>query len=139
MARRLQRAFGEQESRGFTLLELIVVMAVIGILVTIALPAYRDATLRAKEAALRENLSRMREAIDEYYVDTGEYPAALEDLAAEGYLRDIPADPITGSRDTWVVEYAPWEMLDQGDIAGIWDVHSGAQGEGLDGTPYSEW
>lgn len=125
--------------RGFTLLELIVVMAVIGILVTIALPAYRDATQRAKEAALREDLFQMRQAIDEYYVDKGQYPAALEDLVTEGYLRGIPVDPITESRDTWVVEYAPWEMLDQGDIAGIWDVHSGARGEGLDGTPYSEW
>jgi len=124
---------------GFTLLELIVVMTLIGLLVGIALPAYKDATKRAREATLREDLVRMREAIDEYHTDKGEYPPALEDLVAAGYLRSLPQDPITGEDSTWQIEYAPWEMVDEGQIAGVFDVHSGAEGEGLDGTPYAEW
>lgn len=124
---------------GFTLLELIVVMTVIGILVAVALPAYQDATLRAKEAVLREDLRVLREALDEYYTDRGEYPPALEALAEEGYIRSVPVDPLTGSADTWVVEFAPWQMLDQGQAAGVWNVRSGAEGVGLDGTPYGEW
>jgi len=129
----------ERRDRGFSLLELIVVMAVLGILVAYALPAYQDATLRAKEAVLREDLSRMREALEEYMTDKGLYPEALDDLAAEGYLRVIPVDPITKSADTWEVEYAPWNMVDQGTPAGIWDVYSGAPGSGLNGVPYAEW
>lgn len=124
---------------GFTLLELIVVMALIGLLVGIALPAYRDATQRTKEAALRENLVRLREAIDEYHTDKGEYPPALEDVVSAGYLRSMPVDPITGSESTWVIEYAPWEMVEEGDIAGVFNVHSGAPDNALDGTPYTEW
>jgi len=125
--------------RGFTLLELIIVMVVIGLLVAIAVPSYRDATDRAKEAVLAENLYRMREAIDEYYTDKGHYPLSLQDLVRDGYLREIPQDPITESADTWQVEYAPWEMTDQGQPAGIWDLHSGATGTSLEGEPYSEF
>jgi general secretion pathway protein G len=128
-----------RRSSGFTLLELIVVMTLIGLLVGIALPAYRDATQRAKEATLREDLARMREAIDEYHTDKGEYPPALEDLVTVGYLRALPQDPISGSDGTWQIEYAPWEMVDEGQIAGVFNVRSGAEGEGLNGTPYSEW
>jgi len=124
---------------GFTLLELIVVMTLIGLLVGIALPAYKDATKRAREATLREDLVRMREAIDEYHTDKGEYPPALEDLVTAGYLRSLPQDPITGEDSTWQIEYAPWEMVDEGQIAGVFNIHSGAEGEGLDGTPYAEW
>jgi general secretion pathway protein G len=126
-------------ANGFTLLELIVVMALIGLLVGIAVPAYRDATRRAREAVLREDLQRMRKAIDEYHTDQGEYPPALEDLVAAGYLRALPQDPITESDATWVVEYAPWEMVEAGQIAGVFNVRSGAEGEGLNGVPYSEW
>ena len=125
--------------RGFSLLELIVVMAIIGILVVYALPAYQDSTLRAKEAVLKEDLQHMRNAVEEYLTDRGVYPETLDDLVAEGYLRQVPVDPITGSADTWEVEYAPWQMVDQGQPGGIWDVYSGADGEGLDGIPYAEW
>ncbi len=128
-----------RRASGFTLLELIVVMTLIGLLVGIALPAYRDATKRAREATLREDLARMRVAIDEYHTDKGEYPPALEDLVSVGYLRALPADPMTRSDSTWVLEYAPWEMVDEGQIAGVFNVRSGAEGEGLDGTLYSEW
>jgi general secretion pathway protein G len=124
---------------GFTLLELIVVLTLIGLLVGIALPAYRDATQRAKEATLREDLARMRGAIDEYHTDKGEYPPALQDLVTSGYLRSLPVDPLTGSDAGWQIEYAPWEMVEEGQVAGVFDVHSGADGLGLDGTPYAEW
>lgn len=124
---------------GFTLLELLVVMTLIGLLVGIAIPAYRDATQRAKEATLREDLARMREAIDEYHTDKGEYPPALEDLVSAGYLRSLPVDPITESAESWAIEYAPWEMVEEGQVAGVFNVHSGAEGDGLDGTPYAEW
>ena len=124
---------------GFTLLELIVVLALLGLLLGIALPAYRDATERAREAVLREDLQRMRAALDEYFSDQGEYPQTLPDLVDSGYLRSIPTDPITEEPDSWVIEYAPWEMLEVGEIAGVFNVRSGAEGEALDGTPYSEW
>lgn len=125
--------------RGFSLLELIVVMAIIGILVVSALPAYQDAALRAREAVLKEDLLHMRDALEQYLTDRGVYPEALEDLVAEGYLRQMPVDPITKADDTWQVEYAPWMMVDQGQPAGIWNVYSGAEGEGLSGVPYVEW
>ena len=117
--------------RGFSLLELIVVLTLVGLLVGIALPMYKDATQRAREAALKQDLQRMREAIDEYYTDRVAYPQALEDLVTAGYLRALPLDPITESAETWVIEYAPWEMLEEGQPAGVWNVRSGAQGEGL--------
>lgn len=135
----LHRPLQPGGARGFTLLELIVVMTLIGLLVGIAIPAYRNATQRAKEATLRENLARMREAIDEYHTDKGEYPPALEDLVTAGYLRSLPVDPISESDSTWVVEYTPWELVEEGEIAGIFDVRSGAEGTSLDGTSYEEW
>ena len=109
------------------------------LLVGIAIPAYKDATTRAREAVLKENLQKMRKAIDEYHTDLGQYPPALEDLVTAGYLRALPEDPVTESDATWVVEYAPWEMLEDGEAAGVFNVRSGAEGEGLDGTPYNEW
>lgn len=124
---------------GFSLLELIVVMAVLGILVVFALPAYQDATLRAKEAVLKEDLQRMREALEQYLTDQGVYPESLQDLVDGGYLRTMPVDPITESSETWQYDYAPWMMVDQGQPAGIWDIYSGAEGEGLNGIPYAEW
>jgi general secretion pathway protein G len=124
---------------GFSLLELIVVMAVLGILVAFAIPAYQDATLRAKEAILKEDLQRLREALEQHLVDKGVYPEALEDLVEFGYLRQLPVDPITKSDDTWEPEFAPWMMVDQGQPAGIWNVYSGAEDEALDGTFYNEW
>jgi len=125
--------------QGFSLLELIVVMAVLGILVAFALPAYQDATTRAREAVLKEDLQRMREALEQYLTDKGAYPEALEDLVEFGYLRQIPVDPITRSADTWETEVAPWMMVDQGQPAGIWNVWSGSEDDSLDGTPYREW
>ena len=124
---------------GFSLLELIVVMAVLGILVVYALPAYQDAALRAREAVLKEDLQHIRNSLEQYLVDKGAYPEALEDLVSDGYLRSLPVDPLTRSEGTWVPEVAPWMMTDQGQPAGIWNVYSGADGDGLNGIPYKEW
>ena len=125
--------------RGFTFLEVLIVLSLVGILVAVALPAYRDSTLRAKEAVLRQDLYRMREALDEYYADQRAYPQMLSDLVDKGYLREIPVDPITSASDTWQVEYVGFGQIDPGEVAGIWDVHSGAQGDAVDGTPYTGW
>lgn len=132
---------------GFTLLELIIVVAVIGILATIALPRMIDTPRRAAEATLKMNLRTMRDAIDQHYADKGHYPASLEALVDEGYLREVPFDPITKSQETWVPVYyepdyeeqpAETDLPEDGQ-PGIWDVKSGAEGASLDGEAYSEW
>ena len=132
-------ATGKQAHAGFSLIELLVVMAIIGILVTAALPQLWDATLRAEESVLRRDLFVMRDAIDQYFADRGEYPQRLDDLAASAYVREIPVDPITKSRTTWVVRLVDWELLAEGERPGIWDVRSGADGVGLNGTAYTGW
>lgn len=132
---------------GFTLLELIIVVAIVGILAAIAMPAMRDVPRRAAEAVLKTDLLTFRDVIDQYYADKGSYPPSLEALVEEGYLRSIPTDPITRSPDTWVPEYeevdpdaAPAETdLPEDGQPGIIDVRSGATETSLDGTAYSEW
>ena len=132
---------------GFTLLELIIVVAVIGILATIAMPRLLHAPERAREAVLKTNLRTLRESLDQYYADKGRYPATLEVLVEDGYLRSLPLDPITRSTDTWVPVYeelSPEEEFaesddEEGGGPGIMDVHSGAPGAGSDGREYSEW
>lgn len=128
--------------RGFTLAEMLIVAALIGVLAGIALPNYRHAQLKTREAVLRENLWIMRDLIDQYKTDRGEYPASLEDLESKGYIRRVPIDPITKSADTWVTvqdEPAIDAPEEENPDTGIKDVLSGAPGTGLDGTPYSEW
>jgi general secretion pathway protein G len=135
----------EQRSggRGFTLIELIIVMAIIGILATIAVPAMRTAPQRARESALKEDLFTIRSCIDQFHADRGRYPASLEELVSLGYLRSLPVDPITRSADTWVVEYPEVSEeeteREQEENAGIIDVRSGAEGTALDGTLYADW
>jgi len=127
------------KQRGFTLIELMIVITMIGILATLALPTFRYSHIRAKEAVLKKDLFYMRDCIDQFYVDKGKYPATLEELVTEGYLRRIPMDPFTESTDTWVVVYVDWEKLEPDEEPGIWDIHSGSTEQALDGTYYQEW
>lgn len=120
------------QTLGFTLVELLVVLAIIATLLALAAPRYFQHVERAREAVLRENLATMREAIDHYHGDTGKWPEHIEALVDKRYLRAVPVDPITESNRTWV-EVAPPEGT------GVQDVRSGAEGTGLDGILYSEW
>ena len=124
---------------GFTLIELIIVMTIIGILMLLAVPRFSGAIKMAKEAVLKEDLHVMREAIDSYTMDKQKAPQSLEDLVTDGYLKRVPEDPFTYSKDSWAPETGDaLHSLDQTD-PGIDDVHSGSQELGSDGQPYSTW
>ena len=123
---------------GFTLVELIVVVAIIGILVTVAMPVYKDAVRKAQEGVLREDLWVMRDAIDQYYTDKNHYPAELGTLVEDNYIKQVPVDPISRSPETWITEEAESDESNPDAQAGIKNVRSGASGNALDGTPYSE-
>lgn len=129
-----------QRERGYTLIEIIIVFTMIGILVGLALPEYKTAVKKGKEAALKEDLFQFRKLIDQYFSDKGKYPASLQALVDEKYLRKIPADPITGLLDwTEVQEEPSAEEIEPGTTFGIVDVHSASEGKALDGTPYNIW
>ena len=125
--------------RGFTFVELMVVITIIVILISMAIPIYQKSILRAKESVLRSNLFTMRTVIDNYTYDKEKAPQTLQDLVSEGYLRDVPIDPITGSNQSWrlVMEDAS-QSVDQSE-PGIFDVRSTSSKVGLDGRPYTEW
>ena len=133
--------------QGFTLMELIIVIAVVGILATIALPALKDVPRRAAESVLKSNLHTFRDVIDQYHGDKGHYPPTLDALVESGYLRAIPRDPITKSADTWQVVYEEFDIDEQPaetdlpeDLQpGIIDVRSGSELASLDGSPYNQW
>jgi general secretion pathway protein G len=124
---------------GFTLVELMVVMLIIGVLAAIAIPSYTASIRNAREAVLREDLHVMRQAIDSYTMDKQKAPQSLDDLVQTGYLKEIPKDPETQSSDTWVTDTDDSvESVDQTD-GGVSNVHSGSGLTGTDGKPYSEW
>ncbi len=139
-----------RSQRGMSLLELIIVMAIVGILAAVAVPLLKNAPRRAQEAALKQNLRVMRDAIEQHYADKGHYPPNLDALVEQQYLRTIPQDPITRSTDTWVEVLAafpsiasddPWSETDLSPVGdpGIEDVHSGSEETSLDGEPYANW
>jgi general secretion pathway protein G len=129
----------QKKDDGFTLLELMVVMAIISVLATLAIPSFIQALKSAREAVLKEDLQVMRAAIDSYTMDKQKAPQSLDDLIQDGYLKVIPEDPMTRSRDTWVTDTSDsLHSLDQTE-PGVDDVHSGSQDTGSDGEPYSSW
>ena len=128
-----------RRARGFTLIELLIVIALISILATMGVVQYRNSVQSAKEATLRTDLFRMRDAIDQYYADKAKYPASLDALVSDGYMRAIPQDPITKSADTWQTVPAEPEPGNTSGDPGIYNIKSGAPGTGLDGTSYSDW
>jgi general secretion pathway protein G len=127
--------------KGFTLVEVIVVVVMIGILVAIIMPVYRSAVVKARESVLKENIFQIRDSISKYYLDKNKYPTSLDDLVMSKYLRKIPEDPIAKTHDWELVHFEPDDMEDYDpEISeGIIDVKSKAQGYALDGTSYNEW
>ncbi len=129
----------KRRPNGFTLIELMIVMAIIVILVAVAIPHYTKSILAAKESVLHSNLSAMRSAIDEYSYDKQKAPQTLQDLVSDGYLRDVPRDPITGSNDTWKIIMEDAGQSVNSTEPGIFDVRSGSAKTSLEGTLYSDW
>src|SRR5215467_1928188 len=136
-ARAHQFSFGEDS--GFTLIELLVVITLISILAGIGIVQYQRSVTYAREATLKEDLFRMRDAIDQYYADKNQYPSTLDALVSEGYLRKLPEDPFTKSNSTWQTVPAEPDPNNPTAEAGIYDVKSGSDATALDGTKYAEW
>lgn len=128
-----------RQSKGFTIIELLVVMSVIVILAAMSMVQYRNSVRRSQEAVLKENLFRMRDAMDQFYADKNKWPTDLSELVSEGYIREVPTDPITNSKDTWRTETAEPDANNPASSGGIDDVFSGSEETALDGSKYSEW
>src|ERR1035441_10680324 len=138
MCRGFMRVNRRQDA-GFTLVELMIVMAIIGVLATLAIPSFVGALKQAREAVLKEDLHVLRTAIDSYTADKQKAPQSLDDLITDGYLKSVPEDPMTHSKDTWVTETSDaMYSLDETE-PGVNDVHSGSQDTASDGQPYSSW
>jgi general secretion pathway protein G len=128
-----------KRKRGFTLIELMIVISMILILVSVSIPAYNQSILRAKESVLRQDLFQLRSLISQYTLDKQKAPQGLDDLVQAGYIKQIPTDPITGSNGSWTVEQEDSVMSVDQQEPGISDVHSGAEGMSSDGTAYNSW
>ena len=126
-------------ARGFTLIEVLIVITLIVVLASVGMPIYRNSVHRAQEATLKENLFRMNDAIDQYYADKNKYPQSLQDLVSDGYLRSIPEDPMTDSADTWVTVPAEPDPNNPATEPGVYQVKSGSDRTAMDGSLYSEW
>lgn len=124
--------------KGYTLLELMIVVAIVGILVMLAIPNFQQSAIKARETALKQNLFTMRTVLDQYYADRGDYPDSLESLVEAKYLRSIPVDPFTKSSTTWTEIYEEQEDGDDSP-AGVFDIKSGSEDIAADGTPYKDW
>jgi general secretion pathway protein G len=131
--------FRARTQQGFTLIELLIVIALITILASMGVVQYRNSLQSSREAVLRTDLFRMRDAIDQYYADKGKYPQSLDTLVSDGYMRKIPEDPITKSTETWQTEPAEPDPSNPSVDPGIYNVKSGAQGTALDGSSYADW
>jgi len=125
--------------RGFTIIELMIVISIILILVSVALPAYHQSILRAKESVLKQNLFTLRSVISQYTLDKQKAPQSLDDLVTAGYLKQLPTDPMTGRNDSWTPDEEDSIMSVDQQETGIYDVHSGSSGVGSDGTAYNTW
>ena len=127
-------------ARGFTMIEMLVVMTLVVLLAGLAMSQYRNAVTRSEEAVLKENLFRLRDAMDQFYADKNKWPSDLAELVSEGYIREVPTDPMTKSKDTWQTKQAEPDTNNPAAAAGgVDDVHSGSERTALDGTRYSEW
>jgi general secretion pathway protein G len=136
--RRLRRSF-KAATRGFTFVELMVVMAIIVVLITMAIPVYQKSIIRAKESVLKNNLFTIRTVIDNYTYDKQKAPQSLQELVTDGYLREIPVDPMIASSQGWRIIMEDATQAVNQDSPGIFDVRSGSDKLGLDGTPYADW
>ena len=130
---------GRNSRAGFTLIELMIVMAIVVILIATAIPQYQKSLIRAKESVLKNNLFTIRMMIDEYSYDKQKAPQTLQDLVQEGYLREVPKDPITGNNTSWRTIQEDATQATSSTEPGIFDVRSGSDKTSLEGTPYSEW
>ena len=125
--------------RGFTLIELLVVIALISILATMGMAQYKQGIVHAREAVLKTDLFDLRDAIDQYYADKNQYPSTLDALVTDGYMRQVPEDPFTKSKDSWTTEPAPSDPSNPTAEPGVYNVHSGSDATAIDGSKYAEW